>query len=86
MLERRSKSTTALSSLVSSATAATPARDRYEQDLRPAKVVRTPTKVDIFFLDSEDKPQRAPLFADPLADEAATNPPVSLADQDGSFR
>ncbi|CAO2657865.1 Nn.00g071250.m01.CDS01 [Neocucurbitaria sp. VM-36] len=40
-------------------------------------VLDSPSKVEIFFLDSEDKPQWTLLSTDPIADEAATNPPQS---------
>ena len=40
-------------------------------------VLDPPSEVEIFFLDLEDQSQWAPLFTDPIADEAATNPPRS---------
>jgi hypothetical protein len=40
-------------------------------------ILDDPSNAELFSLDAEDKPRWTPLFSEPIADEAATNPPVS---------
>ncbi|KAF2123713.1 hypothetical protein P153DRAFT_147956 [Dothidotthia symphoricarpi CBS 119687] len=61
-----------------------PAQDSASTDVNRVFIYRlkwsvldSPSKAEILSLDAEDNPQWTPLFLDPVADEAATDPPQS---------